>query len=341
MMSQRQDVIQTRADGRLLPVLQVGEIPLEVDARRWLIEGLWGACSVGFLAGSPKTCKSWMGLDMAVSVASGTPCLDCYRVEERGKVLIYLAEDSLAAVRERVEGIARHRGLSLDGLDLDVVTSASLRLDRIPDRERLRETVRALKPRFLLLDPLVRMHSIDENCSTAVAALLSYIRDLERNFQLSVVIVHHTRKSGPSGGQTGQALRGSGDLHAFCDSALYLRQVRKELILSVEHRAAAAPDPVCLQLVVADEDAIHLEVRAKANVEKGRRQRDLDRAVLEVLTQHDILTRDELRKALGVKNERLGEVLGRLEEEGLLQREPRGWRLSGRGHLVNRSHSPL
>ncbi len=335
-MSQRQDAISSRADHRLLPVMAVGEIPLEVDVRRWLIEGLWGAGSVGFLAGSPKSCKSWLGLDMAVSVASATPCLGRFDVPQRGKALIYLAEDSLAALRERVEGIAQHRGLALSELDLDVVTAARLRLDRTADRERLRETVRALQPSFLLLDPLVRLHSLDENCSTAIAGLLSYIRDLQRSFQLSIVIVHHMRKSGSQGVQAGQALRGSGDLHAFYDSALYLRRVRNELILSVEHRAAAAPDPVRLELVTDDEETIHLEVRGEAHADKGKRQRDIQQAVLEVLSRHAVLTRGELRKALGVKNERLGDVLQLLEQQGLLQREPRGWRLA---QPPDRSHS--
>ncbi|NIR00534.1 MAG: AAA family ATPase, partial [Gemmatimonadales bacterium] len=57
-----------------LPVLRVGEIPLEPTPRRWLIEGLWGAAAVGFIGGPPKCCKSYLGLDMAFSVATGTPC---------------------------------------------------------------------------------------------------------------------------------------------------------------------------------------------------------------------------------------------------------------------------
>ena len=54
-MSQRRDAtIELSGEGTSLPVLRVGEIPLEVTPRRWLIEGLWGSSCVGFLAGSPK-----------------------------------------------------------------------------------------------------------------------------------------------------------------------------------------------------------------------------------------------------------------------------------------------
>jgi len=37
-----------------LPVVHVSAIPSEIQPTRWLIEGLWGPESVGFLAGHPK-----------------------------------------------------------------------------------------------------------------------------------------------------------------------------------------------------------------------------------------------------------------------------------------------
>ena len=48
---------------------------------------------------------------MALSVATGTPCLGTYPVLESGPALIYLAEDSLSVVRERVLALATYRGL--------------------------------------------------------------------------------------------------------------------------------------------------------------------------------------------------------------------------------------
>ncbi len=87
-----------------LPVVQIGEIPLEPDAPRWLIRELWSHSAVGVIGGAAKCYKSWLGLDMAVSVASASPCLGRYRVESPGRVLVYLAEDALSSVRERVGG---------------------------------------------------------------------------------------------------------------------------------------------------------------------------------------------------------------------------------------------
>ena len=89
---------------QLLPVVRVGEIAEDELAERWLVEQLWCARSVGVIGGAPKSAKTWLGLDMALSVATGTPCLGKYAVPEPGPV-------SGLSGRRRTSGRARaHRG---------------------------------------------------------------------------------------------------------------------------------------------------------------------------------------------------------------------------------------
>ena len=109
-------MIKRELDGEydLFPVVRAAEIEAEPVSQNWLIEPLWTASSVGWVAGCPKSLKSWTALEMAVSVASGTPCLGHFKVHDRGKVLLYLAEDSLRAVRERRRqfGVLRALGVA-------------------------------------------------------------------------------------------------------------------------------------------------------------------------------------------------------------------------------------
>jgi hypothetical protein len=310
-------------DDLLLPVVRLGDLPHEDQAQRWLVEPLWGHASVGVIGGAPKCSKTWLGLDLALSVATGTACLDQFAVPDPGPVLIYLAEDALPSVRERVAGMARHRGLELASVAIHVITAPTLLLDREPHRGQLLETARRLRPRLLLLDPLVRLHAIDENHAGEVAGLLAYFRSLQRQFDLSVILVHHTRKNAASGVAAGQGLRGSSDIHAFGDSNLYLRRTGDQLLLACEHRAAPAPPPVALQLVATDAHRTHLEVITERH---DQPQRSLHDQVLELLPAGVALSRAKLRGTLGVKNERLGEVLEALERAGRLQRTASGWR---------------
>lgn len=305
-----------------LPVVRVAEIPREDQPRRWLVDQLWGDSSVGLIGGAPKCSKTWLGLDLALSVATGTACLGKYAVARPGPVLVYLAEDALPVLRERVAGMARHRDLDLAEVEMHVITAPALRLDRDPHRSRLLETAKRLRPRLVLLDPLVRLHGIDENNAGEVAGLLAYFRALQRQLDLAVILVHHTRKNAPGGTAAGQGLRGSSDLHAFGDSNLYLRRTSQHLLLSSEHRAAPASPPVYLELVATNAQTTHLEVVTEIN---GQKRGSLPEQVLVLLAGDAVQTRAALRHALGVKNQRLGEVLQSLEQTGQICRTPAGW----------------
>jgi len=161
-------------------------------------------------------------------------------------------------------------------VEIHVITAPTLRLDRDRNRMRLLETARRLRPWLLVLDPLVRLHGIDENHAGEVAELLAYFRSLQRQLDLSVLLVHHTRKNAAGGVTAGQGLRGSSDIHAFGDSNLYLRRAKDHLVLSSEHRAASASAPVYLELVAIDAEMIHLEVVAELQDGKRRSLRPPD-----------------------------------------------------------------
>jgi hypothetical protein len=135
-------------------------------------------------------------------------------------------------------------------------------------------------------------------------------------------LVHHTRKNAAGGAAAGQGLRGSGDIHAFGDSNLYLRRTREHLVLSSEHRAAPASASVYLNLIATNAETTHLEVIAE--FQDGKR-RSLEEQVLNLLAPGVVFTRAKLRNSLAVKNERLGEVLESLERAGKLCRAPGGW----------------
>jgi len=244
-----------------LPVRPAHQLDLVAPEQRWLIEGLWGAEAVGIVGGEPKTCKSFLALDMAVSVASATACLRRFPVARTGRVLLFAAEDSLAVVRQRLDGICATCGLNLAKLDLQVITAPTVRLDLELDRTRLEDTVRTLRPALLVLDPFVRLHRIDENVSADVAPLLDYLRGLQRRYQTAVVLVHHSRKGGAHM-RAGQALRGSSELHAWGDSNLYLRRSGEgdRLALTIEHRAAASSTGLAIELrTVGDGLALHVD----------------------------------------------------------------------------------
>ena len=310
-----------------LPVVRAGAIAAETALDHWLIRSIWGRAAVGIVGGAPKCCKSWLGLDMAVSVASGTPCLDRFAVDAPGPSLVFLAEDALPMVRSRIDALCRHRGLDIASLDLHVITAPVLRLDLQKDQARLLATVLELKPRLLLLDPLVRLHRLDENSASEISGLLGFLRELQRAADVAVVLVHHASKKQRA--RPGQTLRGSSDLHAFGDCNAYLGHRADGLVLTLEHRAAQAPEPMPLALVSRpDGTATHLALKDGAVVPAVDTAAVLSDAIRDLLKRAATgKTRQDLRAELRVNNERLGQALTDLEAHGTIARTAQGWTL--------------
>jgi hypothetical protein len=310
----------------VLPFQRASAIVTEQAAlTRWLVEGLWSEQAVGILGGEPKCCKSFLALDLAVSVASGAACLRRYPVRQRGRVLLFPAEDSLAVVRRRLEGICGAAGVGFESLSVDVITEPVLRLDRDQDRERLAATVAAVRPVLLILDPMIRLHRVDENDASQIAPLLSHLRELQRRFQVAVLLVHHARKDS-NGSRPGQALRGSSELHGWGDSNLYMRRRGAQLTLTTEHRAAPSVDDIPLQLTESG-SALALTVTAGSTHSAGPEATPLAR-VRQAL--HEIgapASVNRIRKLCGMRTASVCEALAELVRQGIVAQDTHGYRL--------------
>lgn len=309
----------------LLPVEIAHLLAARAEEHRWLIDGLWAEEAVGIVGGEPKCCKSFLALDMAVAVASGTACLRRYAVARPGRVLLFAAEDALHIVRARLDGICHAAGVKLADIDIEVITAPSLRLDVELDRKSLAETVAALRPRLLILDPFVRLHRIDENVSGEVAPLLAYLRELQRRFQLAVVVVHHARK-GAGKARAGQALRGSSEFHAWGDSNLYLRRTGEQLSLAIEQRAAASSTGISLQLR-AEGAALALELLHRPSAPTtAPPPLPVDERVLRALADANRpLSIAALRQACRIRTATLCDVLATLTAQGRVRKADTGY----------------
>jgi len=308
-----------------LPVQRASQLASTGPQTQWLIEGLWSEQAVGILGGEPKCCKSFLALDVAVSVASGAACLRQFPVRRSGPVLLFPAEDSLAVVRQRLEGIAAAAQVPFASLPVEVITAPSLRLDTPTDRARLAHTVQTLRPILLILDPLIRLHRVDENDASQIAGLLSYLRELQRQFQLAVLLVHHARKDSHAS-RPGQALRGSSELHGWGDSNLYMRRKGSQLTLSTEHRAAPSRDHIPLELVEAG-SVVALQVVDASTVEPETPLTPTQR-VLQALAQvQEPVPIQQLQKLCGMRTANVCSALTELATTGQVVRDAHGYQL--------------
>jgi hypothetical protein len=305
---------------RTLPAAQLGDPTAPL---RWLLADLFLVGAAGILGGAPKTGKSFFALELAVAVASATAAAGRFAVPTPGPVLLCAAEDPPAVVVQRLAALAAARDQALATLPVEVIVEAGVRL---PDGlDRLAATVAQVAPRLLILDPLIRLHRADENSAADMAVVLDGLRGLARATECAILLVHHTRKA-PAGGVAGHGLRGSSDLHAFGDTNLYLRRVGPDaaLELRIEHRAAACPPPLRLQLRVEDTSAGPV---ARFVCDDALPPDPLRARALELVRGAPMpLSSDALRTTLGVRKQTLLAILQRLAADGLIRRAGReGW----------------
>ncbi len=319
------------ADAARTPLILIGPMELlQVPAPpRWLIADLWVGEGVGIIGAAPKSYKTWIALEMALAVSSGTPCFGRFGVPEAGPVIAFFAEDSLAAIRERILAVCIARGLDLERLPFHLVSSSTLRLDSREDQERLRDVIAQIRPRLVVLDPLVRLHAGDENDSGHIGRLLGFLRSLQRDFGTAIVLTHHNRKTHSIGAPEGQGLRGSGDLHAWTDTGLFLRRRSGVVTLRVEHRSAASPEP--MQVSLARDPAPHIEVVTVVDEDDGapspvRDTDSLEERVHQAIEGSSVpLARAALRELLRCRNESLTSALRALAAKGTIRQDGGGW----------------
>lgn len=221
---------------------------VHIPRPRWLIDGIWTRGGCGFISGAPKSYKSWLALDLAVAVATGTPMLGVHRVTAPGPVLYLQEEDSLATAVDRLDQIVDgrapdcHWGGSLNGLTwspprplpIDIQAHTGIVLSDPRWHAWLGERVQTYGYHAVIIDTLTTTVG-DVDLDKAVdlqTRVLRPLRELAQTYDCAVIIVHHSRKN-TQGSRRGSNMLGSVALHGWVDCALYLDRDEESGVITV------------------------------------------------------------------------------------------------------------
>lgn len=203
---------------------------------RWLVKGLIQADSLALLTGTYRSFKSFIALDIALSLASGRPVLgnkDWQPVEPQ-KVLYLCGEGSAdlgvryrAYTKARLTGSIDRCGFIDDVPQIDDFTS--------PEFVALADA-----HDVIVIDTLARITvGIDENSNADIGRVVAVLDGLRKGRErpLTVIVVHHT-------GKNGQEPRGASALAAAADTILLATRIDKHTATLTVHKqkAAATPD---------------------------------------------------------------------------------------------------
>ena len=174
----------------------------------WTVNSLVPARSFTIMAGGPGQYKSWIGLDMAIAIATGGTFANLGTTGPR-PVLYIDRENSANLVANRLQHMGLTGSPALQGIRYWGAWTP-LKFPGINSQELLEWAKRTQG--FVVFDSLVRFHAANENDNSEMAQAMGRFIELARA-GASVLVLHHTPKDSHS------KFRGAQEILAACDVA--------------------------------------------------------------------------------------------------------------------------
>jgi hypothetical protein len=246
---------------------RLGDLLRNIRRPVWLVESILTEGACGFIAGEPKTWKSWVGYDLALSVATGADFLGHFPVRNAGPVLYIQEEDPPPVLKTRGAKIWSSKTIDkfeLDGerglfwlppereigFDPDVAAYVQQGVTISDDAwqmwidETLEEgmTIAGVREpyRLMLIDTLMMTAGeVDENRAQEMTTkIFRPLKVLSRKHNVALIVVHHLNKSERQ--RIGQRMLGSVANHAWAEDSLYLTHGNTRGIVKVEFESKVA-----------------------------------------------------------------------------------------------------
>jgi hypothetical protein len=176
----------------------------DIPVRRWISRGYLMRGAVTVLSGPGSAGKSMLTIAWAAALTVGC-AFGRFRTEGKSRVLIYNVEDDADEQHRRFSALLGHMRLNPASLEdrlalvgpknvgtlIELSDGKVVRTDAFGDLDII---LKEFQPDVLILDPLVEMHTAEENDNTALRSVLAEFRALAVRRKMAVIILHHSRK---------------------------------------------------------------------------------------------------------------------------------------------------
>jgi hypothetical protein len=195
-------------------LLTIGEL-MHRPPPTWLINRHIPDQSVGFLYSEPGAGKSFLALDMALSVAHG---LDNWQgdpiKQDPNPAVVYIAAEGAFDFGLRIKAWHKAKGLKADACKNFYIIEQTINFMKSDDVEKLVRTLSGLtptlRPVLVVVDTVSRaLPGADENLQKDMTLFVRACDAVRDTFSCAVLGIHHAGKSGDMRGST--VLLGAGD----------------------------------------------------------------------------------------------------------------------------------
>ncbi len=190
--------------------------PSMIPTRQWVLGRTLLKGHLSVLVAPPGVGKSTLVIAQAISIITGRNFTG-QEVHKQGKVWIYNNEDDADELKRRLSAVLQHNGMSFDevkgqlalnsGADRPLIIAKKMQdgtVIRMPDVDACIAHIKKHNIVSFMVDPFIETHECDENSNQEIKRVGQMFRDIARQANCSVQLVHHTTKP-PQGSSEGFA----------------------------------------------------------------------------------------------------------------------------------------
>lgn len=275
----------------------------------WLVDDIAYAKSLAFVYGASQSLKSFLTLDMSLSIAYGIPWHG-KKVKQSG--VIYIAAEGANGIKRRRHAWRIHKGIPKEQKAPFYLIKKSVETNNPSVIAELTESIRAKLGQdpnigLIVVDTFNRCFRGEENSASDVGKFTAACEELQNKLGVTVLVVHHTGKDEAKG------MRGSGSLYDNADTVLSVkRNGDRHIEVTLTKQKDGETDTKTFfsyqkidteygdSLVL---DAIAGDLTIEDNEEEIAPKIPIEKIIVETLKDHpDGLTMAEIMKMHGLNN---------------------------------------
>lgn len=308
----------------------------------WLVDEWLPDASITFLVSPPESYKTWILLDLAVSVSAGVPFLGKYRVNSPGPTLIIQQEDSHSGLTDRLALIAEQKlGAlpKLDGETWSIPTMPDIPIYVHPDRQlrfgnkqvisELEQQIATIRPKVIMIDPLYSTTDSTDNYMADLANRMMVLKTWRDKYGCSFVIAHHSKKNLDPDSTAREDSWGSQFLNAFLEAGWQVRRnprlSQNEIIVRRHSKVMGNQSPISLTFDISTVYPMRYLVTARPyEMAPAGETRQPAQANLLDLLQNGPLSQTDLCNQTGKGRSTISRQIRQLEAAGVVEKMPDG-----------------
>ncbi len=207
---------------------------------RWLIEDVLPEQGVGSVFGPTYSGKTFVCIDLALTVANGLSYWHGFPVNASGPVVYVAMEGSFDFVDRIDAWLLAHADQGVSDDNFFVLMEEAVDLASLESLGRLLEDIRELSPALVIIDTqALATAGTEENSNTEMTLVMRNIKKLAQVINGLVMTVHHTGWPGANG-QVPTRARGASAQRAALDVEI---GVLNGNLVFTKIKAAAPPGP--------------------------------------------------------------------------------------------------